>query len=206
MRVVIVSARVGSGHDGAARELARGFRARGLRVDCVDFLDLLPGRVGPLLCDVYRRQLTAAPWSWDWLLAASSTSPLSPSSTWVVCATAFAPAEFDRIGTTVQRAPFGVDLDTFTVDLDTFTPARRDPRLRRELAGRGRGGVAGALRAAVAGEAPAAQRRHRRGPARVRRGGGRARYQLQHGRAGGAGWARTHDLTDYESPGDDDLE
>jgi UDP-N-acetylglucosamine:LPS N-acetylglucosamine transferase len=77
MRVVIVSARVGSGHDGAARELARGFRARGLRVDCVDFLDLLPGRVGPLLCDVYRHQLTAAPWSWDWLLAASGTSLLA---------------------------------------------------------------------------------------------------------------------------------
>ena len=45
----------------------------------------------------------------------------------VVCATAFAQAEFDRIGATVQRVPFGVDLDT-------FTPSRRDSRLRRELA------------------------------------------------------------------------
>ena len=45
----------------------------------------------------------------------------------VVCATAFAQAEFDRIGAAVRRVPFGVDLDT-------FTPARRDPRLRRALA------------------------------------------------------------------------
>jgi alpha-1,6-mannosyltransferase len=45
----------------------------------------------------------------------------------VVCSTAFAQAEFDRIGAPVTRVPFGVDLDT-------FSPLRRDPRLRRELA------------------------------------------------------------------------
>jgi len=45
----------------------------------------------------------------------------------VVCSTAFAQAEFDRIGAPVTRVPFGVDLDT-------FNPRRRDPRLRRELA------------------------------------------------------------------------
>ena len=45
----------------------------------------------------------------------------------VVCATAFAQAEFDRIDTPVYRVPLGVDLDT-------FTPVRRDPRLRASLA------------------------------------------------------------------------
>jgi UDP-N-acetylglucosamine:LPS N-acetylglucosamine transferase len=79
-RVVIVSARIGAGHDGAARELARRFRAQGLSVDCVDFLDLLPRRVGNLLCGVYRRQLTAAPRSWGWLLAALGTSPLDSTA------------------------------------------------------------------------------------------------------------------------------
>jgi hypothetical protein len=77
VRVVIVSARVGAGHDGAARELARKYRARGLQVDRVDFLDLLPGRLGRVLCAAYRRQLTVAPRSWDWLLAAMGTSPLA---------------------------------------------------------------------------------------------------------------------------------
>jgi UDP-N-acetylglucosamine:LPS N-acetylglucosamine transferase len=70
MRVMIVSARIGAGHDGAARELARGFQACGLCVDRVDFLDMLPGRLGHLLCGLYRRQLMVAPRSWDWLLAA----------------------------------------------------------------------------------------------------------------------------------------
>lgn len=45
----------------------------------------------------------------------------------VVCATAFAQEEFDRIGAATVRVPLGVDLDT-------FAPARRDPRLHRELA------------------------------------------------------------------------
>jgi UDP-N-acetylglucosamine:LPS N-acetylglucosamine transferase len=70
MRVVIVSARIGAGHDGAARELARQFQARGLGVDRVDFLDLLPGPLGRMLCGGYRRQLVRAPRTWDWLLAA----------------------------------------------------------------------------------------------------------------------------------------
>jgi UDP-N-acetylglucosamine:LPS N-acetylglucosamine transferase len=68
-RVVIVSARVGAGHDGAARELARRCRDRGMAVDVVDVLDMLPGSLGRLLCDGYRRQLTVAPRTWDWLLA-----------------------------------------------------------------------------------------------------------------------------------------
>lgn len=67
-RVVIVSARIGAGHDGAARELARRLAQRGTATEIVDFLDLLPGRLGRLLCGVYHRQLQVAPGSWDWLL------------------------------------------------------------------------------------------------------------------------------------------
>lgn len=47
----------------------------------------------------------------------------------VVCTTAFAGAEFDRIGApNVRRVPLGVDLTT-------FSPRHRDDGLRRELAG-----------------------------------------------------------------------
>jgi alpha-1,6-mannosyltransferase len=47
----------------------------------------------------------------------------------VVCTTAFARAEFDRIGArNVRRVPLGVDLST-------FTPTRHDRSLRAELAG-----------------------------------------------------------------------
>ncbi|WAL65880.1 glycosyltransferase [Amycolatopsis cynarae] len=76
-RVVLLSARIGAGHDGAAAELARRLRARGLRVDRHDFLDLLPGRLGQWLCDAYHRELEIAPGSWDWLLAALGTAPLA---------------------------------------------------------------------------------------------------------------------------------
>lgn len=48
----------------------------------------------------------------------------------VVCTTAFARAEFDRIGASnVRQVPLGVDLAT-------FSPARRDPELRAALIGR----------------------------------------------------------------------
>lgn len=69
-RIVILSARVGAGHDGAAAELARRMRRRGFEVTVHDFLDLLPGRLGQHLCDAYHRQLRMAPRSWDWLLGA----------------------------------------------------------------------------------------------------------------------------------------
>ncbi|WP_051792513.1 glycosyltransferase [Amycolatopsis jejuensis] len=76
-RVVIVSARVGAGHDGAARELDRWFTRRGAHVVRADFLDLLPGRLGELLCSAYHRQLSTVPRSWDWLLGALGTPALA---------------------------------------------------------------------------------------------------------------------------------
>jgi UDP:flavonoid glycosyltransferase YjiC (YdhE family) len=74
-RIVIVSARVGAGHDGAAKELSRRLADEDTRVDRYDYLDLLPGRLGRMLCDTYHRQLQVAPSSWDWLLTAFG-SPL----------------------------------------------------------------------------------------------------------------------------------
>lgn len=67
-RVLIVSASVGAGHDGAAIELAREARAAGYAVDQVDFLDLLPLRLGPLMRSAYHWQIRVAPATWGWLL------------------------------------------------------------------------------------------------------------------------------------------
>ncbi len=61
-RVVIVSASVGAGHDGAAAELERRLLAAGLAVDRFDLLDVLPARLGRLVRDGYRRLLVRAPW------------------------------------------------------------------------------------------------------------------------------------------------
>lgn len=80
-RVVIVSARIGAGHDGAATELARRMRQRGFLVDRHDYLDLLPGRLGQRMCDAYHRELQVAPRSWDWLLRAFGSPPLARLAT-----------------------------------------------------------------------------------------------------------------------------
>ncbi|MDH6129542.1 glycosyltransferase [Kitasatospora sp. GP82] len=67
-RVTVVSASIGAGHDGAARELVRRLRKFGLAVDCHDFLDLLPPGWGRILRASYELELRVAPWAWGWLL------------------------------------------------------------------------------------------------------------------------------------------
>lgn len=67
-RIVIVSASLGAGHDGAAHEIARRLQDVGHEVDCHDFLDLLPFHWGRKVREAYRKQLAIAPGSWEWLL------------------------------------------------------------------------------------------------------------------------------------------
>jgi UDP-N-acetylglucosamine:LPS N-acetylglucosamine transferase len=67
-RITVVSASVGAGHDGAARELVRRLRAAGYDAECHDFLDLLPPGCGRLLRGSYALELKVAPWAWGWLL------------------------------------------------------------------------------------------------------------------------------------------
>ncbi|MGI5459945.1 glycosyltransferase [Streptomyces sp. CA-249302] len=64
-RVVIVSASIGAGHDGAAHELHRRLLASGVTVDRFDLLDLLPARIGRAVRDGYHRMLVRAPWAYQ---------------------------------------------------------------------------------------------------------------------------------------------
>lgn len=64
-RALIVSASMGAGHDGAARELAERLRARGWRVEVRDFLSALPLRIGVALRWIYGVQLRYLPASYD---------------------------------------------------------------------------------------------------------------------------------------------
>ncbi|MDF3294040.1 MGDG synthase family glycosyltransferase [Streptomyces silvisoli] len=70
-RIVVISASVGAGHDGAADELTRRLTAAGATVDRHDFLDLLPARLGPLICGSYHQLLTYAPWAYQRIYAAT---------------------------------------------------------------------------------------------------------------------------------------
>ena len=64
-RVLIVSASMGAGHDGAARELRSRLSDRGYTVEIVDFLDLLPLGLGAALRWFYQLQLRALPWTYE---------------------------------------------------------------------------------------------------------------------------------------------
>ena len=63
--VLVLSASLGAGHDGAAQELARRLRSRGYRTAVVDYLACLPFGLGALVRGVYRLQLRIAPWAYE---------------------------------------------------------------------------------------------------------------------------------------------
>ena len=119
-----------------------------------------------------------------WLVAprTGSTRGWRPSSTsW--CARRRSPRPSSTgSGRQVTRVPFGVDLDTFTRCAGP-APATR--------AGPGCGAADGALRPALAGEAPRPEHRDRRGPARGRDTGpaGRCRRRAGATSAGAPGAA-----------------
>lgn len=67
LRALLISGSVGAGHDGAAAELARRLRARGMEADCRDFLDALPRGYQRVLRDGYAFSASHAPRVFDWL-------------------------------------------------------------------------------------------------------------------------------------------
>jgi UDP-N-acetylglucosamine:LPS N-acetylglucosamine transferase len=69
--VVVISASVGAGHDGAANELSRQLSAAGMTVSQIDFLDILPVGCGRLLRATYHAELTWAPRTWGWVADAT---------------------------------------------------------------------------------------------------------------------------------------
>jgi processive 1,2-diacylglycerol beta-glucosyltransferase len=81
MNVLIVSASMGAGHDGAARELSRRLEHEGHTATTVDFLDAVPVRAGILVRLGYEWQLKLAPWAYEatyrmWFALPFMTGPL----------------------------------------------------------------------------------------------------------------------------------
>jgi UDP-N-acetylglucosamine:LPS N-acetylglucosamine transferase len=64
-RILIVSASMGAGHDGAANELRSRLERQGHEVRIVDFLDCCPFGIGWFIRVTYMLQLRVAPWSYD---------------------------------------------------------------------------------------------------------------------------------------------
>ena len=65
LRVLIVSATVGAGDAGNARELARRLGILGHQVELKDFLDATPFRMGKVLTRGYEAELRHAPWAYE---------------------------------------------------------------------------------------------------------------------------------------------
>ncbi|WP_324784479.1 MGDG synthase family glycosyltransferase [Streptomyces sp. H51] len=70
LRMLIVSASMGAGHDTVARELARRARSRGHRASVVDLLRLLPAGSGTALRSFYRSSVRHYPWAYAGLYRA----------------------------------------------------------------------------------------------------------------------------------------
>lgn len=66
-RVLVLSASMGAGHDGAAHELAARLTERGWTVSVHDYLPLLPLRLGLFIRWFYGFQLRRAPESYGWM-------------------------------------------------------------------------------------------------------------------------------------------
>jgi UDP-N-acetylglucosamine:LPS N-acetylglucosamine transferase len=81
--IIVISASIGAGHDGAAAEITRRLRASGCAVRRADFLDLLPAGWGRALRQTYARQLTYAPASWGWLLDSAARPRGTRSAAWL---------------------------------------------------------------------------------------------------------------------------
>lgn len=65
MRYLIVSASMGAGHDGAARELAGRLSRAGHHAEVADLIGFLPFRLGAMLRAFYSGMLRYAPWLYE---------------------------------------------------------------------------------------------------------------------------------------------
>jgi UDP-N-acetylglucosamine:LPS N-acetylglucosamine transferase len=126
--IVIVSAGIGAGHDGAASELSRRLRNLGFPVLRRDFLDLLPGRLGRSLRDTYATQLRTVPSMWGLLLHALAAPPLC-AGTAGLSASVAARAMLTAIGSEAAAV-----VSTYPLASQVLARLRRSGRLRVPVA------------------------------------------------------------------------
>ena len=215
MRVLILSAPVGAGHDAAARGVAAELRARGDEVEIDDGLALIGRGVHKLVVDGYHCQIEYAPWSWRVLYRATRSRRLIKLLGAGLAVRGGGPlARPDRVGRLRPRrvrlphrldgaraaAPHRPAAGAVLRADHRFRPAsrlgaprarrqpRRRPGLRHRHAGRAPAGADAArgARAAFADAAPAWDRGRRAGRADRRRRLGR-RKPAGRGAGGGVG-------------------
>jgi UDP-N-acetylglucosamine:LPS N-acetylglucosamine transferase len=127
-RVLVMSASMGAGHDGAAREFARRLQATGHAVTVRDYLEALPLRLGYLIRWVYAAQLDHAPSSYEWHYQAMRTNRFIMGATnW------FAGLARRRVLRMVRGARADVVVSTYSLSTQTLGRLRALGKLRIPL-------------------------------------------------------------------------
>ncbi|MFI9271102.1 glycosyltransferase [Kitasatospora sp. NPDC052896] len=85
LRALVITGSVGAGHNGAAFELVRRLRARGVEASCRDYLDALPRRYQRLLRDGYEFSAGRTPRVFDWLFRSEEHDSVVRSLTLYLC-------------------------------------------------------------------------------------------------------------------------
>ncbi len=124
--VLIVSASMGAGHDGAARELARRLEARGHAVEIVDFLAMLPGRLGPLMQWAYMLQLRRLGWTYDLTFSLSKATARGARAIGTFCSSR---CSRRRLHAAITRHQPSVIVSTYPLASLTLGWMRRTRRL-----------------------------------------------------------------------------
>jgi UDP-N-acetylglucosamine:LPS N-acetylglucosamine transferase len=128
-RVLVVSASMGAGHDGAAKELKTRLERGGVHVDVVDYLDFLPAGTGGFVRWFYGKQLTVAPRSYQILYETIERFPFAQAVCAFYTSTAKRP-----LAKQIAQHPYQLIVSTYPLASQTLGQLRHAGRLDTPLA------------------------------------------------------------------------
>ena len=128
-RVLVISASMGAGHDGAAKELKNRLERHRVGVDVVDYLDFLPAGTGNFVRWFYGKQLSVAPSSYQVLYETIERFRFAQR----VCAFYTSTAK-RSIAKQIAKHPYKLIVSTYPLASQTMGQLRHSGRLDTPLA------------------------------------------------------------------------
>ncbi|BEP14999.1 hypothetical protein acdb102_33100 [Acidothermaceae bacterium B102] len=125
----MISASMGAGHDGAAKELKTRLERHGVDVDVVDYLDFLPVATGGFVRWFYGKQLSVAPKSYQVLYETIERFRFAQR----VCAFYTSTAK-RAIAKQIAKHPYSLIVSTYPLASQTMGQLRHSGRLDTPLA------------------------------------------------------------------------
>jgi UDP-N-acetylglucosamine:LPS N-acetylglucosamine transferase len=128
-RVLVISASMGAGHDGAAKELKTRLERHGVDVDVVDYLAYLPAGTGWFVRWFYGKQLSVAPASYQVLYQTIERFRFAQRVCAFYTSTAKRP-----LAKAIARQPYSLIVSTYPLASQTMGQLRHAGRLDTPLA------------------------------------------------------------------------